>query len=251
MTEHCSQNIARALQCHNSYQDSEAIGRFSHYTCPNLCVPWSDMCQGVSWCDWDDGECGPHLQCPESRLDNNIGRRKMISALAPDHHYCIDDAKNNNGEYDVIDRSDETNFGAGVSKTEVHIKDNEIIKRFSYCSSPKPPYDPGYMCGLTCMPSFAWCSEGAHYTYLSSGLKQTLCGGSSSPVNTRNSQLCANPLIWDEDTCFKNFHDGRFLVDGIRCRGRNQNCIEPWYTQFNGETSYDTITCSVFVCLCI
>ena len=63
MTSVCN-NSVRSLQCHNSYQDSQEIGLWSHYTCPRTCVTHTtDMCRGVSWCSSDVQECGSHLRC--------------------------------------------------------------------------------------------------------------------------------------------------------------------------------------------
>ena len=61
----CNKTTDRSLKCKNSYQDSQFLGIWSHYTCPNLCVPEEDMCQGVSWCDSDVEECGPQIRCSE------------------------------------------------------------------------------------------------------------------------------------------------------------------------------------------
>ena len=57
-------NTEMGLQCYNSYEHSLNIGPKSHYTCPNTCVPWEDMCQGFSQCEGDHKVCGPDLRCP-------------------------------------------------------------------------------------------------------------------------------------------------------------------------------------------
>ena len=62
------ENTERSLQCFNSYQDNEQNDPlYSHYTCPDICVPISKMCKGVSWCEKDEEECGPNLRCNPTR----------------------------------------------------------------------------------------------------------------------------------------------------------------------------------------
>ena len=52
MSSYCD-NTNRALQCYNSYKDSQIIAGKSHYTYPLTSVPWLGMCQGVSWFEGD------------------------------------------------------------------------------------------------------------------------------------------------------------------------------------------------------
>ena len=90
-------NTTMGPQCYNSYHHSLIIGRKAHYTCPDTCVPWEDMCQGISWCEGDNQACGPDLRCPswyDSDNGNNIGhyitKLNFSSSLVPGHNFCID-----------------------------------------------------------------------------------------------------------------------------------------------------------------
>ena len=84
-SSHCN-NIDRSLQCYNSYQDSRYLGLKSHYTCPNTCVPWQDICQGVSWCEGDHEVCGPDLRCPPYYgYSHDVTKYKLGSSLVPNH----------------------------------------------------------------------------------------------------------------------------------------------------------------------
>ena len=88
VSSHCD-NEDRSLQCYNSYQDSEVIGLYSHFTCPRACVSLMfDMCRGISWCCSDVRECGPQLKCPDSLSSVKLN---TTSSLAPDHHVCVAD----------------------------------------------------------------------------------------------------------------------------------------------------------------
>ena len=65
---------SRSLQCYNSYQDSQHIGEYSHYSCPNTCVSvMNDMCRGVTWCQDDYVDCGPQLRrCSYTRYIDTL-----------------------------------------------------------------------------------------------------------------------------------------------------------------------------------
>ena len=106
MSSPCN-NTNRAQQCYNSYQDSQNIGIQSHYTCPHTCVPWVNMCRGVSWCEGDQEVCGPDLRCPQYYEDwHYVTKQNLTSSLVPGHHYCLVDDQIDNGIFDSIDRSD-------------------------------------------------------------------------------------------------------------------------------------------------
>ena len=56
--------------CYNDYLSSKYLSySTAHYTCPDKCIPWSDMCQGVSFCDGDEEVCGEELRCPQTTRD--------------------------------------------------------------------------------------------------------------------------------------------------------------------------------------
>ena len=57
---------ASPSSCYNSYQDSEHIGYSSHFSCPDVCVPILDMCQGMSWCTEDVAVCDEKLKIPRA-----------------------------------------------------------------------------------------------------------------------------------------------------------------------------------------
>ena len=88
MSTHC-ENSNRSLQCHNSYQDSQYIGVYSHFTCPNTCVPWDDMCRGVSWCEGDYEVCGPELRCPLFWLSLRALKRALKRAKESTSGACL------------------------------------------------------------------------------------------------------------------------------------------------------------------
>ena len=148
MSSYC-ENTDRSLQCYNSYQDSQVIGDQSHYTCPNSCVPWLDMCRGVSWCEGDHEVCGPDLRCPPWYHDEDdhlhyVTTHSLTSPLLPDHRYCFVEDQSNNQMYDSIDRSDET---------EVQRDDFAIdldISSFTPCNTS---HQSGVMCGSECILS--------------------------------------------------------------------------------------------------
>ena len=52
--------------CYNSYQASEHVGYSSHFSCPGVCVPILDICQGMSWCPEDVEVCDENLKIPKT-----------------------------------------------------------------------------------------------------------------------------------------------------------------------------------------
>ena len=223
---HC-ENSNRYLQCFNSYQDSlQNNVIFSHYTCPNSCIPWADMCQGISWCDNDYEECGPHLRCPVhmdvlERPNWSSGMRvelfKLKSNLLNDHHFCFQYSgkdgygKINNGKYDMLDRSDES----FVRLNELSLDINITI--FEKCQQSG---NPGFWCGSKCILNDHWCVENP--------IKYCEYEG----FNTNDARLCNNPLLWRNLTCMGyNVYSEGISDFGKRCNGTNQHCIYPWYTR--------------------
>ena len=185
---------SRSLQCYNSYQDSQHIGGLSHYTCPHACVPWIDMCQGVSWCEGDHEVCGPDLRCPpnffEGPLLHNVTKYNFTSSLFPDHHYCLEDVRINNGIYDSIDRSDESEVQNDGFTLDLD------ISSFTSCNDSN---DPGVMCGSECLSSDCWC-----YDISMCGDEEDnihTCDTESGEIWTNDSRLCSNPLLWRDVSC--------------------------------------------------
>ena len=220
-------NLERSLQCYNSYQDSQHIGWFSHFTCPGACVSWADMCQGVSWCPGDHRVCGPQLRCPRGWEASTGVKRSLSSSLAPDHHYCLADeeGKSNNGVYDNFDRSDETEMRSeGFCDIDT--------RKFTSCLTNDSYQYPGVMCGSECRRSDKWCVKRNADT----------CGAEN--INTLDSRLCGNPLVWRGVSCDKRNGQGVLTEGGLRCRGTRQHCYQPWYTLDDGDSGRMPETCS-------
>ena len=219
-------NEERNLQCFNSYQDSPRIrNKDSYYTCPNICVPvGSDMCQGVSWCENDVEECGPHLRCEEKPENTSL-------TVAREHHFCMgmsDKAIGNNGIFDKIDRSDESLLNSDSS----HNIYATNITQFKPCSIGN---STGLTCGTECNPSQYWCMGYGIFLGFS-----TLCGKEN--VSTGDKGLCGNPLIWKNVSCDQYNSAGVKKRYGMRCQGTYQACVTPWYNVFDGDGGANTIT---------
>ncbi len=221
-------NTTMGPRCYNSYQHSQYIGRQSHYTCPDACVPWEEMCRGVSWCEGDHQVCGPDLRCPPQRCSlvlclqsHNIKKLSFSSSLVPGHHYCIKDidTKTNDGQFDSIDRSDEKRLIAAQSPRDLN------ISSFTPCEHGEYD-DPGVMCGTDCRGSGGWCRDDMTDT----------CYTGSGYIRTNNPILCRDPRVWANVSCSSNFwNDGTVEYYGLRCTGQNMRCVVPWYTLYDGD----------------
>ena len=88
-----------------------------------------------------------------------VSKHKVNSTLAPDHHYCLKAGLTNDGEYNVIDRSDETKFTS--EGTNLHINITQFPKCFSDGRDETGAYEdaPGVMCGSSCRESREWCTD--------------------------------------------------------------------------------------------
>ena len=201
-------NTNRSLQCHNSYQDSQYIFDKSHYTCPHTCVPWEDMCRGVSWCEGDHEVCGPDLRCLPKNY--KVKKYELTSSLVHGHHYCLRDNKINNGIYDSIDRSDESEVKSDGSAEHID------ISSFTPCNDSNYYYSPGVMCGRDCRWSDEWCR----------GRTET-CDTRSGEIRTNDPRLCSQPRVWSNASCSLNYDDGRVKYYALRCRGNNMRCVTP------------------------
>ena len=140
---------SNAPSCYNSYQDSEYIGYSSHFSCPDVCVPILDMCQGISWCPEDVEVCDENLRIPRAiKLKDKytyynltIKAEKLSISKAANHHYYIHnaDGKVNDRKYDVFDRSDEQKIKADI--------DNSLdvdVSKLEFC------FDSGNTTGIQC-----------------------------------------------------------------------------------------------------
>ena len=232
ISSHC--NIT--MRCYNSYQHSLYIGDQSHYTCPDTCVPWEAMCRGVSHCEGDHQVCGPHLRCPPRYRDSlnriydgwhNVTKFNISSSLVTGHHYCLGNTKIDNGKFDTVDRSDETQVRA-----EAQSPLDLNITSFTPCITNNSRHNPGVMCGKDCRWNDLWCRD--DYT--------ETCGTKSGNIATNDPNLCQHPRVWADVPCSWNYDDRRVLSYGLRCSGQNMRCVQPWYTTCNGEPWKEYIT---------
>ena len=76
-------------RCYNDYLTSDFLGFYTHFTCPDRCVGWVDLCQGVSFCEGDTEVCREGARAPETST--------------PARKYLVE----NDNAYDSLDRSDE------------------------------------------------------------------------------------------------------------------------------------------------
>ena len=205
-------NSERSLQCFNSYQDNKKIDRlFSHYTCPQICVPSTKMCHGANWCKNDEEECGPNLQCFD---DGKDFFKHLI--IAPEHRFCptsksyfekFDSGRQNNGEYDKIDRSDEnlskfwraesyiniTEFMPCIQKRGImevyerngsksyQLTNNTFSIQYMKHYTKFKILDKGLTCGTECLTSSKWCLPDTSNMLV--------------PVDIGNSMRCGNDKI--------------------------------------------------------
>ena len=148
--------------CYNSYQDSQFLGYNAHFSCPETCVPLLDMCQGMSFCEEDVKVCNENLTVPSSiqfTPENTfygklIEKKPLTTSKAPRHHYYIQNAegKINNGQYDIIDRSDED-----LTDTKVETIDYTKLR---FCRNFLRI--PGVQCNENdqqCIPRSSWCND--------------------------------------------------------------------------------------------
>ena len=188
------------LKCHNSYQDSQNIGYFPHYRCPEMCVPIADTCQGISFCEMDWQICGPQLRC---------SRSSFSSPLVNNHHFCtLGFESENNQKFERIDRADEEKTLAGESSLDVDISEFKLCNASSL-STDRSNNNAGLTCGKTCYGNEAWCAD-----------VNGNCKTNIGSVATTDERICGNPLLM-----------GSLYCPGIRCRGTKMACTSPWYTR--------------------
>ena len=232
MSSRC-ENTTRSMTCYNDYEISEfnsPLGPQSHFTCPDSCVNWEDMCRGVNWCPAELEVCDSDLRCPHFYVDerningaNYINVTKHHISLSPGtaHYYCLSDTQLNNEQYDSIQREDETLLSVGRSALDID------IKSFTPCYNGSGlGNSPGVMCGSECIWSGHWCNEATAVQCSVSGTEF---------IWSIDPQLCSNPVPWREVDC-RIETERRVENYGNRCRGRNMGCAYPWYFQFDGYT---------------
>ena len=216
--------------CYNSYQESQFLGYNAHFSCPEICVPLLDMCQGMSWCEQDVNVCNENLTVPRSiqfKAENSlygelIEKKSLTNSKAPDHHYYIQNAegKLNNGQYDIIDRSDED---LNNSKVE-----NINLTKLHLC---KDDFDgnPGVQCDehdSECIPRYEWCND-----------SPKVCGA----ITTGNSRVCSNPTFWKDIPCTFDVYSSFDVLHeykGEVCPGRPGQCYYPWYRRSDANIQF-------------
>ena len=181
----------------------------------------------------------------------NVTKHNFSSSLVPGHYYCIGNInrKTNDGKFDSIDRSDETQVRAAQSPLDLN------ITSFTQCNnSPDPPTaldfttkrafelhfggkSPlssttsdefkkfGVMCGQVCRRSDLWCRNDI----------SARCNTGSGNIATNDSSLCQHPRVWADASCTRYWKNGEVGLYGFRCKGKNMRCVWPWYTLAHGE----------------
>ena len=213
MSSRC-ENTNRDLTCYNSYQDTRYIGDQFHFSCPNTCVHWADMCRGLDWCPEELGVCGPDLRCPDY---DKFTKHNVTTSAGSAHYYCVDSTQINTNQYDSIDRRDEKQLETEGSALDID------ISSFTPCYAGN---NPGVMCGpseLDCR--VVWCNEA----------NAAQCNTTSGLISTTDSRLCSNPEVWQNVSCNTYLPDGRVRNYGSRCTSSNMACTYPWYTYYDGD----------------
>ena len=166
-------NSERVLHCYDNNQGSENVNYWSFVQL------MADMCGGIRWCDSDVRSCGPQLQCP---YDDFRVATRLTSSLLPHHRTCVFDlgAKENNEEYDMLDRSDEKMIRSELVSLDINVTFFRPCQFFNI--------NPGIMCGGQCVPLHRFCSKDSGGSY----------GVTCTPelINNSDRRLCSNPLVW-------------------------------------------------------
>ena len=125
----------------------------------------------------------------------------------------------NNQQFDKIDRSDEEKALADSSSLDIDISE------FKICDANSPYYsescNDGILCGSTCRGNDQWCEKDNVFV--------DPCETENGIVSNLDERICGNPLLWRKVVC-----------TGIRCRGRNMFCSQPWYTKNEDLQSQST-----------
>ena len=243
-------NTTMGVRCYNSYQHSLYIGGQSHFTCPDTCVPWESMCRGVSHCERDHWVCGPNLRCPSkyndvnSRSSYDTQKINISSSLVDAHHYCLRDSKINDGKFDSVDRSDETqvrpaqsplvldialfpkcirmfNSTTGIYTSKMF---NSSIGTELYTSGSD---GPGIMCGKDCRLYTDWCRDDITAS----------CDTGSGNIWSNDPSLCQDPRVFASASCYL-YSSGKVSIYELRCTGQNMECVRPWYTVKDGRQGW-------------
>ena len=207
-------------QCYNDHVNSQFLGQFSHYTCPDKCVHWSAMCRGVSFCDGDEEVCGEDLRCPwnfKKYTTATVPVRSYCFGLVPDFpvqngNHIWGNLDEDDGAYDNIDRSDED-----INQTDETGRYNINYTALEHCTNRSFTNlgSNGIMCDDICTEVQFWCyEESGNAAYCK-----------DAGVSSLDSILCSNHTFWQNISCFSSWIDGP--IQGKRCTGTNQHCYYP------------------------
>ena len=209
-------------QCYNDYKTSEKIGRDSLFRCGNnSCVPVWKMCRGYSMCEdrSDIRACDENLTCVWGRGVGDIyytNKSQMEAGLSNKHFYCNYGGSRNDGQYNTITREDETDLD--ITKNKVRIDFSSVVTPCKFNG-----YQPGFLCGETCVANNLWCR----------GDGSASCDVNGTQFTSNNRALCGNPTVWINQTCDNFYDSGDKASLGRRCSGEVQRCIYPWYLSGN------------------
>ena len=205
--------------CYNSYQTSEYLSKYAHYHCLGNCVNLENSCQGIRYCESDVETCDEDLRCINVGIQ--MVRKNITTELIKGHNYCFwEEGHTDNGVYDNIDRSDETNV---TRATEPSM--NLLHLEISQDSNGRD----GILCGKEFRPNYQWCTNERM-----EGCKIADHNGEEIQVSVDNKQLCGNTNFWSNISCNSN-SIGHVLQFGSRCRGSQQHCYYPWYHYKEGR----------------
>ena len=130
------------------------------------------------------------------------------------HTYCNYEDFGNDGQYDNIDRSDES-FKLKIGNVEQRKIKYETMTQ---CNDSYGNWI-GLMCGDKCLEFYRWCIN-VDFNY---GRRN--CG----TFNSDDILLCQNTSFWESVPCVAYDYDGGGLLsNGTRCSGKSQHCFFPW-----------------------
>ena len=113
--------------------------------------------------------------------------------------------------YELLDRSDE----------DIIRSLSQNFSQQTPCTTNKPPFNPGLVCGNECLPSEEWCD----------GARPRDCGNG---VTSTSADLCSNHTFWRNISCeflSENHQQSLEFTTGVRCHGTNVGfSIYPVYT---------------------
>ena len=91
--------------------------------------------------------------------------------------------------------------------------------------------EQGFLCDSKCWKTNDWCRD----------WNTQLC--EKRHINTNDKRVCGNPLVWKRLSCIEYSKYNSTIDDtivasyGLRCLGKNMECVKPWYTSDDGSTT--------------